>query len=50
MVTLADAKPVILETDEKTGFKITPDQLRRAVTPRTKALVICSPSNPTGAG
>ena len=49
MVTLADATPVILDTDEKTGFKITPEQLRRAITPRTKAVVICSPSNPTGA-
>ena len=49
MVTLADAAPVILDTDEKTGFKITPEQLRRAITPRTKAVVICSPSNPTGA-
>jgi aspartate aminotransferase len=49
MVTLADAMPVILETDEKTGFKITPEQLRRAITPRTKAVVLCTPSNPTGA-
>ncbi|OGP84010.1 MAG: aspartate aminotransferase [Deltaproteobacteria bacterium RBG_13_65_10] len=50
MVTLADATPVILESNEKAGFKITPDQVRRAVTTRTKAIVICSPSNPTGAG
>ena len=49
MVTLADATPVILETDEKTGFKITPEQLRRAITPRTRAIVVCTPSNPTGA-
>jgi len=49
MITLAGATPVILDTDEKTGFKITPEQLRRAITPRTKAVVICSPSNPTGA-
>lgn len=50
MVTLAGATPVILESNEKAGFKITPDQVRRAVTTRTKAIVICSPSNPTGAG
>lgn len=50
MVTLADATPVILESNEKAGFKITPEQVRRAVTTRTKAIVICSPSNPTGAG
>ncbi len=49
MVTLADATPVVLETDEKTGFKITPEQLRRAITARTRAIVICTPSNPTGA-
>jgi aspartate aminotransferase len=49
MVTLADATPVILETDEKTGFKITPEQLARAITPRTRAVVLCTPSNPTGA-
>ncbi len=48
MVTLAGATPVILDTDEKTEFKVSPEQLRRAITPRTKALVLCSPSNPTG--
>jgi aspartate aminotransferase len=50
MVTLAGATPVILDTDEKTEFKISPEQLRRAITDKTKALVLCSPSNPTGSG
>ncbi len=48
MVALVDAKPVILKTDIKNNFKITPEQLRSAITPRTKALIFNSPSNPTG--
>jgi aspartate aminotransferase len=48
-IRLCDAEPVILATDERTGFQITPDQLERAITPRTKAVVLNSPSNPTGA-
>jgi aspartate aminotransferase len=48
MVKLAGAKPVILTTTDKTEFKITPDQLRAAITPRTRLLVFNSPSNPTG--
>jgi len=48
MVSLAEATPVILNTTEKNGFKITPEDLKRAVTRKTKALVINSPSNPTG--
>jgi aspartate aminotransferase len=50
IVELADATPVIVETREKDDFKITPGDLLRAITPRTKALVINSPSNPTGSG
>jgi aspartate aminotransferase len=49
MVTLADADPVILDTQEKEGFKVNIETLLKAVTPRTKALVLNSPSNPTGA-
>ncbi len=49
IVWLAGATPVIIDTDESTGFKITPDQLRDAITDRTKALILNSPSNPTGA-
>ncbi len=48
MVTLSGGKSVFLETTEKTEFKITPSQLEKAVTPRTKVLVLNSPSNPTG--
>ena len=48
MVTLAAGKPVIVPTTEATGYKLTPDQLRAHVTPRTKLLVLNSPSNPTG--
>jgi aspartate aminotransferase len=48
-IKLAGAKPVILPTDESTSFKITPQQLEQAITPRTKALLLNSPSNPTGA-
>lgn len=48
MVKLAGGKPVILTTDVQTGYKITPEQLRQAITDRTKLLVLNSPSNPTG--
>jgi len=49
MVYLAEGKPVLVETTEATGFRLTPDSLRAAITPRTKALILNSPSNPTGA-
>jgi len=49
MVKLAGAVPVpVLATDE-TGFKLTPDKLEAAITPRTRLLILNSPSNPTGA-
>jgi aspartate aminotransferase len=48
-VRLAGATPVIAETTEKDGFRLTPDGLRAAVTGKTKAIILCSPSNPTGA-
>src|SRR5437867_2487944 len=48
MVKLAGAKPVIVETTDKTEFKITPDQLRKTITPRTRLFIINSPTNPTG--
>jgi len=41
--------PVTIETDESTGFKITPEMLKKAITPKTKALILTTPSNPTGA-
>jgi aspartate aminotransferase len=48
MVKLASATPVIIETTDKTEFKLTPEALRQAITPRTRLLVLNSPSNPTG--
>ena len=48
MVLLAGAAPVIIGTREEDNFKITPEDLKRAITPKTKALVLNSPSNPTG--
>jgi aspartate aminotransferase len=47
-VVLAGGTPVFIETDETTEFKITPEQLERAVTAKTKALLLNSPCNPTG--
>src|SRR5881628_3246053 len=48
MVKLAGANPVVLPTSDKTEFKLMPGQLRAALTPRTRLLVLNSPSNPTG--
>ena len=48
IVMLADATPVIVTTSEKNGFKMTAEEFRKAITPKTKAVVINSPSNPTG--
>jgi aspartate aminotransferase len=48
MVKLAGAKPVILPTSDQTEFKVTPAQLRQAITPNTRLFVLNSPSNPTG--
>lgn len=41
-------KPIIIDTDDSSGFKITPQQLQDAITDKTKILVLTSPSNPTG--
>jgi aspartate aminotransferase len=48
MVKLAGAKPVILPTTDKTEFKVTVEQLRKAITSRTRLFILNSPSNPTG--
>jgi aspartate aminotransferase len=48
-VKLAGGKPVILKTAEKAGFKLSASTLRRRINPKTKILVLNSPSNPTGA-
>lgn len=49
LVKLTGAVPVIVPTEESKNFKLTPDQLRAAITAKTTILLICSPSNPTGA-
>ena len=48
MVKMADGTPVIIPAGIEQDFKITPAQLEAAITPKTKALILCSPSNPTG--
>jgi aspartate aminotransferase len=48
MVKLAGATPVILETTDKTEFKLTPERLRAAITPRSRLFILNSPNNPTG--
>ena len=48
MVLLADARPVIIDAGVEQDFKITPEQLKAAITPNTKLLFLNSPSNPTG--
>ncbi len=48
-ILLAEAEPVIVPTREEDGFLLTPESLSAAITPRTRALIINSPSNPTGA-
>lgn len=48
MILLAGGTPVIVPTTEQTGFKVTAEQIEGAVTPHTRAIIINSPSNPTG--
>ena len=48
MVLLAGGKPVIVEAGFEQNFKMTPEQLEAAITPKTRLLILCSPSNPTG--
>ncbi len=48
MVLIADGKPVIVECPQSQGYKITPAQIEAAITPKTRMLVLNSPSNPTG--
>jgi aspartate aminotransferase len=49
IVLLADAKPVIVETKMENGFRLTPEQLEQAISPRTKWLIFNQPCNPSGA-
>ena len=48
MVLLAEGSPVAINTTIEQDFKVTPEQLEAAITPRTRAIILCSPSNPTG--
>jgi aspartate aminotransferase len=47
-VKFSDGVPVFIDTDDSTDFKITPEQLKAAITPKTKVLLLNTPSNPTG--
>lgn len=47
-VKFSDGVPVFIETDDSTDFKITPEQLKAAITPKTRVLLLNTPSNPTG--
>ncbi len=47
-VKIAEGVNVIIDTDIEDEFKMTPEQLKAAITPKTRALLLCSPSNPTG--
>ena len=49
IIRYAGGQPVFVETDESKGFSVTPAMIESAVTPRTKAIILNSPSNPTGA-
>jgi len=49
MVTMAEGKSVFVNTKQENGFKLTKEELDGAVTPKTKLLILCNPSNPTGA-
>lgn len=48
LVKYASAVPVTIDTDEKSGFKMTAEQLKDAITPKTKMVILTTPSNPTG--
>ena len=48
MVKIADGVPVTVATGLEQNFKMSPEQLEKAITPQTRALILCSPSNPTG--
>lgn len=49
MVKMADGVPVVIKTSFDNEYKLTAEQLRNAISPKTKALILCTPSNPTGA-
>jgi aspartate aminotransferase len=49
MIKTTGARPIRVPMTESSGFRLSPEQLRAAITPRTRALILCTPSNPTGA-
>ena len=49
MVKVAEGKPVIVKTDFENHYKLTAEELKKSISKKTKALILCSPSNPTGA-
>lgn len=49
MVQMASGKPMLVPTIEEEGWRLDPDAIRKAITPKTRAVLYCSPSNPTGA-
>ncbi len=48
MVSMAEGKVVYINTKEENGFKVTPEELKNAITDKTKLFILCNPSNPTG--
>ncbi len=48
-VRMMGAEPVLVDTDEASGWRLTPEALEKAITPKTKAVILCTPSNPSGA-
>lgn len=48
-VRIVEASPVIVETEEKDGWRVSPAALQKSLTKKTKAVILCTPSNPTGA-
>ena len=48
LIKMTGGVPVVVETTEEDGFNLTPEHLRAAITPKTKAIILNSPSNPTG--
>ncbi|WP_087972064.1 aminotransferase [Oceanobacillus rekensis] len=48
LVTMAGGVPIRVETSAENGFKVTPEQLEEVITDKTKAILLCSPNNPTG--
>ncbi len=48
LIKMVEGKPVVVTTEESASFKLTPEQLRASITPKTKAIILNNPSNPTG--